>query len=174
MTQVNCALDQNVLIELGLRFGWIKPVPMGVKTPKGDTWRLYGKILGRRYTEVRKGRISTNEFIAQWSLCKTAEERAAAFGGVLQEVEEGQREWSTPFSVMVKYRDRMYPGRNGTQWYSWEYSPRLGAWKFGPVGTNPVSDMFLRDVMDIHKWTARTEEQAKELNKSYREKFGID
>jgi hypothetical protein len=167
MTVVTRGLNINTVIELGLRFGWLKPIPTGVKTPKGELWKLYSKDWTRRTVTVRKGKMSTQEFIGLWKNCRSHAERCAAFGGLLEEVEMEMRAWSAPFSIMVKYLEYR-------QAYTWDFDPREGAWVFQPCVTNAQCDHWLREKYDIHKWTARSKDGVVELADYLKERLGVD
>ena len=180
MTQVIRVLNHNTVMELGLRFGWIKPIPTGVKTPAGDKWRLYGDIQGHRWTRVRKGLIPTQDFLGLWKLCKGREERAAAFGGVLPEVEEKLVGLGTPFSFVVNGVIQHPEFWKGTENVSgiavWDFNPRLGAWmlEIAPSWSSMENvKRVLRQDYGIHHWTADSPEDVEELEKEIRERLGI-
>lgn len=180
MTVVTRGLNINTVIELGLRFGWLKPIPMGVKTPKGDVWKLYSKDWTRRTVTVRKGKMETQEFLAQWKMCRSHAERCAAFGGLLEEVETEMRTWSAPFSIKIKYREYVGFRKDRTsineygQSYIWDYDSTEGAWVFQPCVTNAHADHWLREKYDIHKWTARSKDDVMELEEYLKQRLGID
>ena len=180
MSQVIRTLNMNTSIELGLRFGWLKPIPMGVKMPRGDLWKIYAKDISRRTVTTRKGKINTQEFIGLWQNCRNHAERCAAFGGLLEEVELEMRSWSVPFSIKIKYREYVGYRKDRTslneygQSYTWDYDSTEGAWVFQPCVTNAHADHWLREKYDIHKWTARSKDGVVELADYLKERLGID
>lgn len=148
--------SEKTLLDRGIWFGDIAPAPKGIPVPEGEVWRLYGNILGRRYTEVRKGRISTAEFIAQWSLCKTSEERAAAFGGMLPGVDENQPQWATPFTYPV-----LTP--HGVVLYTYGYCRTADAWVFAASVNDAAAEEHVATLLGSCNRQAKSREGAVEL-----------
>ena len=180
MTVVTRGLDINTSIELGLRFGCLKPIPTGVKTPKGNQWKLYSKDWTRRTVTTRKGKMDTREFLGLWNNCRNHAERCAAFGGLLEEVETEMKEWSSPFEAYVKYREYVGYRKDRTsldeygQTYTWGFDPAVGAWVFQATVTNTHADHWLRVHYDVHHWSARAKEETIELEKYLKQRLGID
>lgn len=178
MSQVKQGLDHGLVWELGLRFGWLKPIPMGVKTPKGDVWKLYSKDWTRRTVVTRNGKMETQEFLGLWKNCRNSGERFTAFGGVLPEVEEEMREWGEAFCFITDYKEfwgRAWSLDTYREKYVWDFDIKQGAWVFQVVGGgNHHADYWVRHTMDIHRWTARTKDEVKEVQEYLRKRLGID
>jgi hypothetical protein len=180
MTQVIRTLNVNTAIELGLRFGDLKPIPTGVKVPKGDTWKCYAKDVTRRTVTIRKGKMDTQEFLSLWKICRNHRERVAAFGGLLQEIEDQMIGWGTPFGTVVKYReyvgfrkDRLSLNEYSCR-YTWDFDPSEGAWVFQSHVSNAHADKWLREKYDIHRWSARGVDEVLEVEEYLRKRLGID
>lgn len=60
------------------------------------------------------------------------------------------------------------------QSYVWDFDPREGAWVFQPCVTNAHADHWLRENMDIHRWTARSKDDVMELEEYLKQRLGID
>lgn len=175
MTQIMHVVNEAALIELGLRMGWIKPTPISVRTPKGEIWRMYGEILGRRNTRTRNGIIPTDEFLA---ICRTCTHKTLwveSFGGVLPEVEQEMLKWSKPFGVKLSYRSKT--GKVKERAYYWKFNPGMGMWEFRPKdtleGCVQANRKLAIDVLGIHHWVARTKEEVLELGSTILERIKV-
>lgn len=100
MTIIIRTLNVNTINEMAIRFGWRKPVSLGLKLPHG--WERYGRNPSRRTIETPNGVISTNSFMELWTVAGDAAHRRVAFG-VWPEVVElmagASQEWEAVVDI---------------------------------------------------------------------------